>query len=97
MYDKKRAITLIEAAMKVKNITRSELAGIIGMNPSNFARAMDKDGYNFSWDQFSRIADALEFTRDEVYYIVTGKRKDDALADSIARAAKVLVKTINNR
>lgn len=97
MYDKKRAVTLIEAAMKVKNITRSDLASMIGMNPSNLARAMDKDGYNFSWDQFSRIVDALELTRDEVYYIVTGKRKDDALADSIARAAKALVKTINNR
>lgn len=97
MYNKKRAVALIEAAMKVKNITRSDLATIIGMNASNFARAMDKDGYNFSWDQFSRIADALELTRDEVYYIVTGKRKDDALADSIARAAKALVKTINNR
>lgn len=97
MYNKKRAVALIEAAMKARNLTRSDLASMIGMNPSNLARAMDKDGYNFSWDQFSRIVDALELTRDEVYYIVTGKRKDDALADSIARAAKVLVKTINNR
>lgn len=94
MYSKTTMVKFIDAAITQQGKTRKEVAEAIGMTPSNLARVLEKEGYNFTLAQFGQLVGYLDLTPDQAYYILTGKKKKEAITQAVAKAAEILVENI---
>jgi hypothetical protein len=91
MYSKASMVKFIEALITSQGRTKKEIAESIGMTPSNFARVLEKEGYNFTLQQFGQLAVSLNLTQDQVFHLITGKKKKEAVSHAVAQAAENLV------
>ena len=61
-------INVIESRLKLKNMTKDDLAEKIGLSPSAIYRKL-KGTSQFRLDEVSKIADVLGFTKKQTYDI----------------------------
>lgn len=76
---------------------QSSLAALIGMSPSNLKRACESESHNFTLEQFSSIIKIAEFTPDQVFHILTGSRKSEAMDQLLLQHASSINKAFNKK
>jgi succinate dehydrogenase flavin-adding protein (antitoxin of CptAB toxin-antitoxin module) len=91
MYSKRLLNKYIALKLQELEWPASRLASELSMAPSNLERAMNGEANHFTLQQFSEIVRLLEFTQDQVYHVITGKRSIQAASEQVASLSKRLV------
>ena len=78
MYSKPILKRYIAEKLKLKDWSYLRLATELGIAHSNLTRALESEKHNLTLEQFSVLVTALELTPEQVFYILTGKRKKEA-------------------
>jgi DNA-binding Xre family transcriptional regulator len=94
MYSKRLLKKYINERLKQKDWTDKRLAETIGMKHSNYYRAIESEDHNFTLPQLSGIVEALDFTPEQIFHILIGKKAKEATAQLVASSAKRIVDQI---
>lgn len=78
MYSKSHLDKLIEQRLGQMGLTRHALAKQLGMSSSNLSRALHEDRFHLTLPQFAALCEALEFTSEQITWILTGKKAKEA-------------------
>jgi succinate dehydrogenase flavin-adding protein (antitoxin of CptAB toxin-antitoxin module) len=91
MYSKRLLNKYIDLKLKELQWPASRLAQELSMAPSNLERAMNGETNHFTLQQFSEIVRLLQFTEDQVYHVITGKRSVQATSQQIVSLSERLI------
>ncbi len=90
MFKKDLLVKYIDDWRARTKTPQSSLAALIGMSPSNLKRACESESHNFTLEQFSAIVKIVELTPDQVFHILTGSRKTEALDQLLIQHANAI-------
>lgn len=91
MYSKPLLRKYIDEGLHLKGWSEKQLADNLNITPSNFARALNQEGFNLTLPQFAAAITELGLTSDQVYHILTGKKAKEAKSQLIISYAKKIV------
>lgn len=94
MYSKKVLNFYIKEKLHQKDSNNRQLAQAIGITQSNLSRALESEQHNLTLPQFADLVEYLSLDPDQVYHILTGKRKKEAAVSLVAASAKRLVEEL---
>jgi hypothetical protein len=91
MYSKPLLKKYIAEGLHRNQWPEKDLAEKLGITPSNLNRALLQEGFNLTLPQFSQIITLLEFTPEQVYHILTGKKAKEATSQLLLTYAKKII------
>jgi DNA-binding Xre family transcriptional regulator len=78
MYSKAILNKYIAERLKQKGWTANQLSKELNVTQANLSRALNQDPFNLTLPQFAVLCSKLEFTPEQIYHIITGKKKKEA-------------------
>jgi DNA-binding Xre family transcriptional regulator len=91
MYSKTQLQKYIEERMFQLDLNYHKLSKELGITQSNLSRSIFSESNHFTMSQFSELVRILELTPEQVYHILTGKKKKEATLQRIHSAVMKIV------